>query len=34
LKTSVLILLNEKNTDRKRLEELKSEVIAGTHALI
>ena len=34
LKTSVLALLNEKNTDRKRLEALQSEVIAGTHALI
>lgn len=34
LKASVLNLLNEKNADRKRLDELKTEVIAGTHALI
>jgi len=34
LKASVLNLLNEKNPDRRRLEELKGEVIAGTHALI
>ena len=34
LKASVLNLLNEKNPDRRRLDELKGEVIAGTHALI
>jgi polysaccharide pyruvyl transferase WcaK-like protein len=34
LKASVLNLLNEKNADRIRLDELKTEVIAGTHALI
>jgi hypothetical protein len=34
LKASVLNLLNEKNADRRRLDELKTEVIAGTHALI
>ncbi|MET3497592.1 polysaccharide pyruvyl transferase family protein [Variovorax boronicumulans] len=34
LKASVLKLLREKNPDRRRLEELQGEVIAGTHALI
>jgi polysaccharide pyruvyl transferase WcaK-like protein len=34
LKASVLNLLNEKSADRRRLDELRGEVIAGTHALI
>lgn len=34
LKASVLDLLREKKSDQGRLDELKSQVIAGTHALI